>query len=43
MPLHEASIIATKERTKMKMIEVFIARKFVVGGAWHSITERRQP
>jgi hypothetical protein len=25
--LHEASIIATKERAEMKMIEFFIARK----------------
>ena len=33
---HEASIIATKERAKMKMIEFFIARKIVVDGAGHS-------
>ena len=31
--LHEASIIATKERAEMKMIEFFIARKIVVDGA----------
>jgi hypothetical protein len=41
MLLHEASIIATKERAEMKMIEFFIARKIVVDGAGHSITERR--
>jgi hypothetical protein len=34
MLLHEASIIATKERAEMKMIEFFIARKIVVDGAW---------
>jgi len=28
--LHEASIIATKERADMKMIEFFIARTIVV-------------
>ena len=39
--LHEASIIATKERAEMKMIEFFIARKIVVDGAGHSITKRR--
>jgi hypothetical protein len=38
---HEASIIASKERAEMKMIEVFTARKIVVDGAGHSITERR--
>jgi hypothetical protein len=27
----------------MKMIEFFIARKIVVDGAGHSITERRAP
>ena len=31
--MHEASIIATKERAEMKMIEFFIARKIVVDGA----------
>jgi hypothetical protein len=31
--LHEASIIATKARAEMKMIEFFIARKIVVDGA----------
>jgi len=41
--LHEASIIAAKERAEMKMIEFFIARKIVVDGAGHSITKRRQP
>jgi hypothetical protein len=41
MLLHEASIIATKERAEMKMIEFFIARKTVVDGAGHSITKRR--
>ena len=40
MLLHEASIIATKERAEMKMIEFFIARKIVVDGAGHSITNR---
>jgi hypothetical protein len=35
MLLHEASIIATKERAEMKMIEFFIARKIVVDGAGH--------
>src|SRR5262249_3699557 len=30
---HEASIIVTKERAEMKMIEFFIARKIVVDGA----------
>jgi len=39
--LHEASIIATKERAEMKMIEFFIARKIVVDGAGHSIKKRR--
>ncbi len=43
MLLHEASIIATKERAEMKMIEFFIARKIVVDGAGHSITKRRAP
>jgi len=43
MLLHEASIIATKERAEMKMIEFFIVRKIVVDGAGHSITERRAP
>jgi hypothetical protein len=42
MLLHEASIIATKERVEMKMIEFFIARKIVVDGAGHSITKRRE-
>ena len=41
--LHEASIIATKERAEMKMIEFFIARKIVVDGAGHSITKRCEP
>jgi hypothetical protein len=41
--LHEASIIATKERAEMKMIEFFIARKIVVDGAGHSITNRTDP
>ena len=41
--LHEASIIATKERAEMKMIEFFIARTIVVDGAGHSITKRREP
>jgi hypothetical protein len=39
--LHEASIIATKERAEMKMIEFFIARKIVVDGAGDLITKRR--
>jgi hypothetical protein len=39
---HEASIIATKERAEMKMIEFFIARKIVVDGAGHLITLRRK-
>jgi len=43
MLLHEANIIATKERTEMKMIEFFIARKIVVDGAGHSSTKRRSP
>ena len=30
MLLHEASIIATKERAEMKMIEFFIARKIAL-------------
>ena len=30
--MHEVSIIATKERAEMKMIEFFIARKIVVDG-----------
>jgi len=41
--LHEASIIATKERAEMKMIEFFIARKIVVDGAGRSSTKRRSP
>ena len=41
--LHEASIIATKERAEMKIIEFFIARKIVVDGAGHSSTKRRSP
>ena len=41
--LHEANIIATKERAEMKMIGFFIARKIVVDGAAHSITKRRVP
>jgi hypothetical protein len=41
MLLHEASIIAAKERAEMKMIEFFIARKIVVDGAGYSITKRR--
>jgi len=41
MLLHEASIIATKERAEMKMSEFFIERKIVVDGAGHSITKRR--
>jgi hypothetical protein len=32
MLLHEASIIVTKERAEMKMIEFFITRKIVVDG-----------
>ena len=40
--LHEASIIATKERAEMKMIEFFIARRIVVDGAGHSITKLRE-
>jgi hypothetical protein len=40
---HEASIIATKERAEMKMIEFFIPRKIVVDRAGHSITKRREP
>jgi hypothetical protein len=43
MLLHEASIIATKERAEMKMIEFFIARTIVVDGAGDSITKRRSP
>ena len=39
--LHEARIIATKERTEMKTIEFFIAGKIVVESAGHSITNRR--
>ena len=42
MLVHEASIIATKERAEMKMIEFFIARKIVVDGAGHSITNRSE-
>jgi len=42
MLLHEDSIIATKERAEMKMIEFFIARKIVVYNAGHSITNRRE-
>ena len=38
--LHEARIIANKEKAEMKMIEFFIARKIVVDGAGHSITKR---
>ena len=41
MLLHEANIIATKERTEMKTIEFFIAGKIVVESAGHSITNRR--
>ena len=41
--MHEANIIATKERAEMKMIGFFIARKIVVDGAAHSITKRRVP
>ena len=41
MLLHEASIIATRERAEMKMSEFFIERKIVVDGAGHSITKRR--
>jgi hypothetical protein len=40
---HAGSIIATKDRAEMKMIEVFIERKIVVNGAGHSITKRRAP
>ena len=40
--MHEASIIATKERAEIQMIEFFIARKIVVDGAGHSITKRRE-
>ena len=43
MLLHEANIIATKERAEMKRIEFFIARKTVVDGAGHSIKKRRAP
>jgi len=39
MLLHEASIIATKEKAEMKMIDFFIARKIVVDGAGHSIAK----
>ena len=38
--LHEASVIATKERAKIKMIEFFIARKIVVDGTGHSTKKR---
>jgi hypothetical protein len=41
--LHEASIIASKEKAEMKMIEFFIAGKIVVDGTGHSITKRRVP
>ena len=41
--LHEARIIATKERAEMKTIEFFIAGKIVVDRAGHSITNRREP
>jgi hypothetical protein len=34
MLLHEANIMATKERAEMKMIEFFIARKTVVEQRW---------
>jgi hypothetical protein len=37
---HEASIIATKERAEMKMIEFFTARKIVIYAAGHLITKR---
>jgi len=37
--LHEASVIATKERPEMKMFEFFIAKRIVVDGAGHSITK----
>ena len=37
--LHEASVIATKARAEMKMIEFFIAKTIVVDGAGHSITK----
>jgi len=40
--LHEASIIASKQRAEMKMIEFFIAGKIVVDGAGHSITKLRE-
>lgn len=40
MLLHEARIIATKERIEMKTIEFFIAGEIVVDGAEHSITNR---
>ena len=41
--MHEASsIIASKERAEMKMIEFFIAGKIVVDGAGHSITKLRE-
>jgi hypothetical protein len=43
MLLHEASIVATKERIEMKIIEFLIARKTVVDGAGDSITNRRTP
>ena len=39
---HEASIIATKERAKIRIIDFCIAR-IVVDGAGYSITERRTP
>jgi len=41
--LHEARIIATKERIEMKTIEFFIAGKIVVDRAGHSIANRRDP
>jgi hypothetical protein len=39
---HEASIIASKERAEMKMIEFFITRKIVVDGVEDSTTKRRK-
>ena len=41
--LHEARIIATKERIEMKTIEFFITGKIVVDRAGHSIANRRDP
>jgi len=40
---HEASIIATKERAEMKMIEYFIVRKLSMPSRHDSITLHRAP